>query len=188
MLGALAMKWANVLFADLVRAFAAVALVLCPMAACAAEGPATGGAADAFDKALAGCSEQTGYFPESSDSLRPYELAPREREWAACAYAQIEQHVATKSPVPDQYRRLIVRHRELTDAVEAQRATRSQRRSEILATLEAIRDVESLALAQKQKELEQVQNYQEQQRLMRDVDRMQRDAIRAQQTIRVRVR
>ena len=173
------------------RSLAPVLLVLSlwPFSGCAAQSPS--GASEitgAFEQALADCSRQTGYFPEQTDSLGPYELGPNEREWATCAYAGIEVHVLPISPVPDQYRRLIARHRELTDAVEAKRTTRTQRRQEIVAMLDAIRDVEGAALAKQRTALDQMKDVQEQERRMREIDRVQRSAIEAQRTMRVRIR
>lgn len=171
------------------RSLAACVFWISAIAACAAQPPeGAASASDAFQRALSACSERTGYFPKDADSLGPNELGRNERAWAQCAYAGIEEHVLPKSAAPDLYRRLVARHRELTDAVEAKTATRAERLLELTPLLDDIRDAESAALARREKEVSELKDQREQQRMMEDVERVQRSAVRAQRSIRVGIR
>jgi len=171
------------------RMLTTIAFWMCAIAGCAAQAP--GGAAttaDAFNQSLSSCSERTGYSPEDATNLAPNELGRNERAWAQCVYSGIEAHVAPKSAAPELYRRLVARHRELTDAIEAKTATRADRLREATSLLDQIRTAENAALAKREQEISQVQDVREQQRMMQDLERVHIGAVRAQQAIRVRIR
>ena len=171
------------------RALALSAFWVGASASCAAQNAGdAAGPSEAFAQVLSACSGETGYRPEETEGLAPTELGRNERAWGECVYKGVEQHVTPQSAAPDLYRRLIARHRALTDAIGAKTATRADRVRELTPLLDDIRAAESAALTNREKEIRELQDAQEQQRMMAEVERVQRSAMRAEQSIRVRIR
>jgi hypothetical protein len=143
---------------------------------------------DAVERVLAACSAETGYDPDAAASLPPDQLGPNEQEWGHCVYKGVERHVLPNSAAPDLYRKLIARHRELTAAIEAKQMTRDGRRRELIPLLDEIRAAENSAAAEREKQIRDVQDILEQQRMIADLERTERSAVRAEQAVRVRLR
>jgi hypothetical protein len=102
---------------------------------------------------MAQCSEKYGYDPKKSSDLGEYELGPMEREWRSCVYEGIRTVIIPRTSIPEVYENLIEQDRDMTDAIEKGRLTRSQRESRVNNLIQTIRAREDQAWAKHVSEL-----------------------------------
>ena len=158
----------------MIRGFLAGAAGALLLAACAA--PASFEESYArFEQALAQCTTQFGYDPETVVDIGPYELAENERPWLECAYAGVETHLVPYSAVPELYTDLIAEHRTLTDGVERGEVTRAAREERVDTVLASIERQEKAFEQAQIKRLDELRDQQERQRQLREIDRIQRE-------------
>ena len=94
--------------------------------------------------ALAECTTDTGYDPQSPESLAlgPFELGEGELAWRDCAYASAERIVGTQLALPANLDRVLAADRQLTAAITAGAATREDRQRTIDAMVAEVRQNE----------------------------------------------
>lgn len=147
-----------------------VAAAVCGLlVACAA--PTLPEARAALDRHVAACSERHDYAPDRVQDAGPHEILPGERAWRECVYAGIETLVVPHTGMPGLYRSLIREDRHMTDAVEAGRLTRSERRRQLDALILAIEEGEQAwAEARASRALENARAFENQQRQVNEQD------------------
>ncbi len=135
------------------RGIAAIALVGV-LAACASQQGATTQEKSRIELAneqlvaeLDQCSARHDTDPRTA-TVGENELAPREREWRACAYEGIRAILVPASAVPEVYDELIAEDEALTDQVEAGEITRTERRARLDQLREEIAAKEARATEQ----------------------------------------
>ncbi len=159
---------------EMIQGFPAGIAGMLLLAACAA--PANFDASFArFEQALAACTAQFGYDPETVGDIGDYQLGENERPWLECAYAGVETHLVPYSAVPELYTDLIAEHRALTDGVERGEVTRAAREDRVDTVLASIERQERAFEQSQIKRLDDLRDQQERQRQLREIDRIQRE-------------
>jgi len=88
------------------------------------------------------CQKKHDYDATQQTELGPNELAANERTYLDCIYKGIREAVIPKAMIPDDYKYLIKRYQEMTDAVEKGEITRVQRTASTRKLLGMIKDRE----------------------------------------------
>lgn len=91
-----------------------------------------------FGARMKECTNKFGYDPKKQKHLAPNQLAPKEREWAQCAYEGVRELIIPKTDFPQAYMRLIAEHRVMTDLVAEGRMTRAERHKRMTALMDKI--------------------------------------------------
>ena len=129
--------------------------------------------------ALDACTADHGYDPDDADGLGANELHPGERAWADCAYRAVDAEMKARSRIPEAYDRLIAKHRELTDKVEAGSITRAQRKAQVQTMLTSIRNQEEALQETERKSASEINDTVEQQRTLQRLQRQERAVHRS---------
>jgi hypothetical protein len=80
-----------------------------------------------LNREITKCQKTHDYDPSKQDQLGPNELGKNERAYLDCVYSGTREAVIPKAMVPDDYKQLITRYQQMTDAVEKGEMTRQQR-------------------------------------------------------------
>jgi hypothetical protein len=115
----------------------ALGVVGCALGACANDSQ-SGTALGPLDKAYAAfrdglkeCTAKTGYDPDESKSLGPYDLGAGELPWRECAYSALLSFIVPNTSLPGLYTGLIEKDRQLTLGIQEKRVTRDERAAQI---------------------------------------------------------
>lgn len=117
-----------------------------------------------LDEYLKRCTAQHGYAPDSTDGLDEYRLAPTERAYNDCAYAGINNLIIPSTTIPKVYKALIDEHVKMTEAIEREEMTRSERQARIELLLGEIREQEKVEEERRLLELERMMHDMQEQR------------------------
>lgn len=141
--------------------------------ACAA--PTVPEARAMLDRHVHACSERHGYAPGRVEGTGPHEILPGERAWRECVYSGIETLVIPHTGTPERYRALILEDRRMTEAVEAGRLTRAERRRRLDGLIIEVEDAErAWAEARAARALESAREFEEQRRQVNEQDALRR--------------
>jgi hypothetical protein len=126
-------------FAKTCLAAAVMAVLLASSPPAAAAEPTFGERYKDFDTRLKQCTAKYGYDPKKQGNLAANQLAPKEREWAQCAYEGVHEFIIPRTDFPQAYMRIIAEHRVMTDLVAEGRMTRADRRQRMSALIDKIK-------------------------------------------------
>ena len=96
------------------------------------------------------CKRIHNYDSETPPKLGEYDLAPTERAWQECVYDAVRKHLIPATLSPELYEAAIRTSQTLTNGIEKETVTRSQRKEkmdEIIAQIEAEERSNALAEA-----------------------------------------
>ena len=85
------------------------------------------------------CSKTHDYDPNQGGQLGANELGKNERVFLECVYSGISEVLIPKALMPDDYKKLITDHKQMTNAVEKGEITRQQRQTSIREILTQIK-------------------------------------------------
>lgn len=89
------------------------------------------------------CTKTYGYDPKQGDQLGEHELGKNERVFLECVYSGINEALIPKALIPDDYKKLIASHKQMTNAVEKGEITRKERKASIIEILTRIKENEA---------------------------------------------
>ena len=89
------------------------------------------------------CSKTHNYDPNQQDHLGANELGKNERVFLECVYTGINETLIPKAMLPDDYKKLLSSHRQMTNAVEREEITRQQRQMRTKEILGQIKNNEA---------------------------------------------
>ena len=104
--------------------------------------PAIATSVDDINQEINTCTREHGYSPRQAANLDANKLGENERAFLDCVYGGIESNLVPKAFFPEDYKYLIKRYREMTDAVEQGELTRQQRTAEAQQILDIMKDKE----------------------------------------------
>lgn len=151
---------------DVVSYALALVLALLSFTVAAAEEP--GAEWQALEKHMQDCTRQFGYDPAQAGGLGAHELGAGERAWRDCVYEGIQKIMMSVSVIPEVYQQLIDDDRRMTDDIERQEMTRSERRAQLEANVRNIKLSEEV-----NKGVVADQKYSEMQQQMQRMQQMQ---------------
>lgn len=97
---------------------------------------------DDINKEIDSCSGKHGYDPRQSSQIDANKLGENERAFLDCVYSGIESNLVPKAMFPKDYKYLVQRYREMTDAVEKGELTRADRTAETQQIINIMKDKE----------------------------------------------
>lgn len=104
--------------------------------------PAIATSVDDLNQEIDRCSGIHGYNPQQSSQIDANKLGNNERNFLDCVYGGIESNLIPKAFFPEDYKYLIERYKEMTNAVEKGELTRQQRTAEAQQIIDIMKDKE----------------------------------------------
>jgi len=89
------------------------------------------------------CSQIHDYDPNQQSQLGANELGKNERIFLECVYKGINETLMPKAMVPDDYKKLVSSHKQMTNAIEKGEITRQQRQARTTEILGQIKNNET---------------------------------------------
>ncbi len=91
---------------------------------------------------LGQCTKAFGYDPNNVTGVAENQLAPHELQWRQCGYDAVRKYAQPQPALTGQYEQLINEDITMTNAIQSETMTRSQRRQRLEALIAQIKSAE----------------------------------------------